>query len=294
LNLLLLLALLSAPSAPAAPPAEARVVEYLKANVRPGEPVVVSRLYNEVFTAPEERAALDRLFDTFFKIPLFAARQQKTAGRPPTLAEIGEQFHFLVPGQAALMLRIMESDPRMPRFLARDARTGEITSVDVEAILAHPRFGKALERSIAGWEGRPAPAFETTTDSGQPLRSADLAGTPHLVYFWFTGCPPCVRTSPLLARLDRAYAPKGFRVVGLNADAALELPYTAADRQAYAAAHGLGFAPGVATPALLEAYGGIGVFPTIFVVDAKGTVVRQLVNAPDEAALEAAIRRALP
>lgn len=290
----MLLALLSLPSAPAAPPAEARVVDYLKAHVRPGEPVVVSRLYNEVFTAPDERAALDRLFDTFFRIPLFAARQQKAAGRPPTLAEIGEQFHFLVPGQTELMLRIMESDPRVPRFLARDARTGEITSVDVEAVLADPRFGKVLERSIAGWEGRPAPAFETTTDTGRPLRSADLAGTPHLLYFWFTGCPPCVRTSPLLARLDREYGPKGFRVVGLNADAALELPYTADERKAYAAAHGLAFAPGVATPALLEAYGGVSVFPTIFVVDAKGTVVRQLVNAPDEAALGSAIRLALP
>ena len=57
------------------------------------------------------------------------------------------------------MLRIMESDPRMPTFITRDAATGEITRVDVEAILAHPKFGKALERTITGWEGQPAPAF---------------------------------------------------------------------------------------------------------------------------------------
>jgi thiol-disulfide isomerase/thioredoxin len=294
LLILLLVTLLSAPPGPAPSAAEARVVEYLKSHVRPGEPVVVSELYNSVFTAPEERAALDRLFDTFFKIPLYAARQQRTTGRPPSLAEIGEQFHFLVPGETELMLRIMESDPRMPRFLERDARTGEITRVDVEAVLAHPRFGRALERTIAGWEGRAAPAFETTTADGRPLRSADLAGTPHLVYFWFSGCPPCLRTAPLLAELDRVYAPKGLRIVGLNADRALELPYGDAERRAYAAAEGLTFTMAEATPAVLEAYGGVSVYPTIFVVDAKGTVVRQLVNAPDRATLEAAIRLAMP
>ena len=277
-----------------APPAEARVVEYLKTHVQPGQPVVVSELYNTVFTAPDERAALDRLFNTFFKIPLFVARQQKATGRPPRLAEIQEQFNFLVPGEADVMLRIMESDPRMPRFLVRDPQTGEITSVDVDAVLTHPRFGKALERTIAGWEGKPAPAFETTTADGKPLRSADLAGTPHLLYFWFTGCPPCARTAPLLAVLDRAYAAKGFRIVGLNADRALELPYTDDDRRGYAAKQGLAFTLAQATPAMLDAYGAVSVFPTIFVVDANGTVVRQLVNAPDAATLEAAIQKALP
>ena len=157
------LALAALLAAPQAPPAEARVVEYLKANVKPGQPVVVSELYNTVFTGPEERAALNRLFNTFFKMPLYMAQHQKAAGKPPTLAEISEQFHFQVPGQADVMLRIMESDPRMPKFIARDAATGEITRVDVEAILAHPKFGKALERTITGWEGRPAPAFATTT-----------------------------------------------------------------------------------------------------------------------------------
>ena len=109
--------------APQAPTAEARVVEYLKANVKPGQPVVVSELYNTVFTGPEERAALNRLFNTFFKMPLYMAQHQKAAGKPPTLAEMSEQFRFQVPGQADVMLRIMESDPRMPKFL--DAGRGD-------------------------------------------------------------------------------------------------------------------------------------------------------------------------
>lgn len=280
-------------AAPQAPPAETRVVEYLKANVKPGQPVVVSELYNTVFTGPEERAALNRLFNTFFKIPLYLAQQQKAAGKPPTLAEIAEQFRFQVPGQADLMLRIMESDPRMPAFMTRDTATGEITRVDVEAILLHPKFGKALERTITGWEGRPAPAFATTTYDGQPLSSESLSGTPHLLYFWFTGCPPCVRTSPLLAELDKTYAAKGFRIVGLNADRVLEIPTTDGDRAAYAKKNGWGFTLAHMTPETQEAYGAVSVFPTLFFVDRKGTIVRQLVNFQEKAVLEEAVRVAL-
>lgn len=287
---LVLAALLAVPQAP---PAEARVVEYLKANVKPGQPVVVSELYNTVFTGAEERAALNRLFNTFFKMPLYMAQHQTAAGKPPTLAEIAEQFRFRVPGQADVMLRVMESDPRMPAFMTRNAATGEITSVDVEAILAHPKFGKALERTITGWEGQPAPAFSVTTYDGEPLTSESLAGKPHLLYFWFTGCPPCVRTSPLLAELDKTYAGKGFRIVGLNADRVLEIPTTDEDRAAYAKRNGWTFTLAHMTPEAQQAYGTVSVFPTLFFVDRKGTVVKQLVNFQEKAALEGAIRLAL-
>jgi thiol-disulfide isomerase/thioredoxin len=285
--------LVAALAAPQAPEAEARVVEYLKANVKPGQPVVVSELYNTVFTGAEERAVLNRLFNAFFKVPLYLAQHVAAAGKPPTLAEISEQFHFEVPGEADVLLRIMESDPRMPRFITRDLATGEIASVDVDRILAHPRFGKVLERTITGWEGRPAPAFTTTTYDGQPVTSQSLAGKPYLLYFWFTGCPPCVRTSPLLAEIDREFSPRGLQIVALNADRVLELPYTDGDRAAYAGKQGWTFALAQMTPEVQEAYGAVSVFPTFFFVDRKGTVVRQLVNFQEKETLERASRVAL-
>lgn len=278
-----------------APPSEAevRVVEYLKSHVRPRERVVVSQLYNEVFTADAERAVLNRLFNSFFKLPLYLAQQQQATGRPPTLAEISEQFRFQVPGEAEVMLRIMETDPRMPQFLTRNPVSGEIVHVDVERILSHPRFGKALERTIAGWQGKTAPGFATTDYQGQPVGSAALAGRPHLLYFWFTGCPPCVRTSPMLVELERRFGPKGLRIVGLNADRVLELPYGDEERLAYARQQGFSFTLAHLTPEIQEAYGSVSVFPTMFFVDAKGTIVEHLVNQQEPAALEAAARLAL-
>lgn len=275
------------------PAAEARVVEYLKANVKPGQPVVASELYNSVFTAPEERAALNRLFNTFFKIPLYMAQHQKAAGKPPTLAEISEQFRFGAPGQADVMLRIMESDPRMPKFIERDPATGEITRLDVDAILAHPRFGKALERTITGWEGRPAPAFSVPGYDGQMVTSASLAGRPHLVYFWFTGCPPCVKTSPLLVALYKEYGPRGLAMVALNADRPLEVGTSDEERTADAKKKGLAFTLAHATAEAQEAYGAVSVYPTMFFVDRKGTIVKQFVNFQEMPVLQEAARTAL-
>jgi thiol-disulfide isomerase/thioredoxin len=273
--------------------AETRIVEYLKAHVRPGEPVVVSKLLNDVFTSPEERQALDRLFNTFFKIPLFVAQHAAAAGKPPSLADIAARFGLEVPGEAEVLLTILESDPRVPRFMERDPGTGEILRVDVERIAADPRFGAALERSLAGWEGRPAPPFAVETASGGLLNSESLAGRPYLLYFWFTNCPPCLKTGPLLVALHRRYADTGLEIVGLNADAVLELPYTDDDRAAYARKLGGEMIRARLTPEVQKAYGGVSVFPSLFFVDRKGTVVRHLVNLQDEAVLEEAIRRTL-
>lgn len=292
----LILALSGPPAAQDPPPAtaaEVAIVEYLKTNVKPGAPVVVSTLFNEVFTGEAERKVLNRLFNSFFKIPLFIVQSQKANGTPPSLKQISEQFSFAVPGEADVILRIMESDPRVPKFMVRDPKTGEILKADIDRIISSPRFGKILERTITGWEGNPAPAFRATAYDGSEASLEKLAGKPFLLYFWFTNCPPCVATSPLLVELDRVYRPRGFSILGLNADRLLELDYTDADRAAYAARLGIRFPLAHATAEAQAAYGGVSVFPTLFFVDRAGVVVKHLVNGQEKAILEEAIELAL-
>src|SRR5215467_13098656 len=123
-----------------ASPVETRIVQYLKTNVTPGKPVVVSDLYNNVFKTPEEQKVLERLYNSFFKIPMFIVQYNTGTKRAPTLKELSEQFNFRVPGEADVILRVMESDPRVPRFLERDPKTGEITKVDIDRIKGSPQF----------------------------------------------------------------------------------------------------------------------------------------------------------
>ena len=272
---------------------ETRIIEYLKANVTPGRPVVVSDLLNNVFKSPEEQQVLQRLFNTFFKIPMAIAQFYTQTNRIPTLQEISDQFGFKVPGETDVILRIMESDPRIPKFLERNARTGEITKIDVAAIKEDGRFGQALERSIAGWEGKQAPSFSIQSFTGRLLNSAQLGGQPHLIYFWFTNCPPCVKTTPLLVKLYSKYSSRGFRIVAANADRVLELPYSDSVRTDYVKRLGVTFSTGHATPEMQQAYGGVSLFPSMFFVNRRGQVVKHFVNFQDEAKLEAAIQEIL-
>jgi thiol-disulfide isomerase/thioredoxin len=276
-----------------ASPAEVRIVEYLKANVRPGRAVVVSDLVNNVFKTPEERKVLERLYNTFFKIPMFVVQFRTAAKRNPTLQEISEQFHFTVPGEADVILRVMESDPRVPRFIERNPKTGEITQVDIEQIKASPQFSRVIERTITGFQGKEEPAFSITSYDGKPVTSAQYRGQPHLVYFWFTNCPPCVKTSPILAELYNKYAAKGFKVIGANADKVLELPYDDKIRADYAKKYGFNFTLAHLDAAMQQNYGSVSVFPTMFFVDRTGTVVKHFVNFQERATLEAAIQQVL-
>src|SRR5206468_12498451 len=102
---------------------ERKIIDYLKANLKAGEPVIVSKLHNEVFTSPEERKVLDRLYNIFFKVPAYIVQYYASSHKPPTLEEIAHQFNLPVQGESDVILKIIEYDRRVPRFLTRDAKS---------------------------------------------------------------------------------------------------------------------------------------------------------------------------
>ena len=274
------------------PDPESRIVEYLSDSIEQGRRIEVSNLINDVFTTPEERAALSRLYDTFFKIPLFLVQYQFSSGEIPSLQQIADQFAFNGPRTSDVILRLMAADPRLPHFFERDA-TGEITSISVEPVLEHPQFGQAIERSIAGWEGQPMADFTTETFDGNAFTSADLAGTPHMVYVWFSNCPPCVQTGPLLVELYDEYRNAGFEIMAANADRFLKLPYDDQMRSDYVERLGMEFKLVHLTAEMHEAYGGVSIFPTMFFVDREGTILRHFVNFQEKEVLAEAIEATL-
>lgn len=125
---------------------ETRVVAYLKENVEPGKTVLVTELYNDVFTSPEEQAAVKRLYDATFQLPAFVVMKQMETGKIPSLQDISAHFNFKVPGTTEVLLRVLESDPRVPPFFERDAATGEIKSVNADLVRAADRFGEPLRK----------------------------------------------------------------------------------------------------------------------------------------------------
>jgi peroxiredoxin len=289
--LTLLLATLSGYAAGAASSsdAETRVLDYIRTHLRPGQPLRVTDLYNQVFTQPDERQALNKLYNAFFRIPLFVANYQEKFQSPPTLAVIAEQFDLRSPAAADVLLRVMESDPRVPPFLTRDPKTGEITHVDVERIKADPKFGQALARQIGGWEGLPAPDITFTRLGGGSLRIADFQGKVVLLEVWFTGCPPCMQEAPALVALDRDLSSRGLVIIGANDDRTLGLDYDDSVRQRYLQEHHISYPIVEWTKQSDQAFGSIAIFPTLFLIDRKGVVRNHWIGYSPPDALRAAI-----
>lgn len=187
----------------------------------------------------------------------------------------------------------MESDSLIPRFFKRDSQTGEITNIDIDAIIGDPVFGPIPELVIGGWEGKAAPPFAISSLSGEAVTSAQLAGQPHLIYFWFTNCPPCVETAPLVVRLYKKYKSQGFHIVAVNADRVLALPYSDADRKRYVKKARITFAVGHGTPEMLQAYGSVRIYPSLFFVNRQGKIVKQFLSYQSETRLEDAVKASL-
>ena len=272
---------------------ETRVLNYIRDHVHPGEPLRITELYNQVLTQPEERKALSKLYSAFFRIPLFVAEYQGRFGKAPTLKTIAEQFDLKNAEEADILLRVMESDPRVPPFLKRDSKTGEITSVAAERILDDARFSQATVPQLGGWDGIPAPAFKLPGIDQPEISSTALRGKIALLYVWFTGCPPCMKQTPELVRLQEDLSAKGFTVVGANADSLLELGYDDRVRARYAEQQKINFPLVSWTRECDRAFGSISIFPTLFLIDSKGVIIQHWVGYTTNQEIRGAIETAL-
>jgi peroxiredoxin len=254
---------------------------------------VVTDLFNNVFTKPDERQALDKLYNAFFRIPLFVAQYQEKFGSPPSLKIISEQFDLRAPGAAEVLLRVMESDPRVPHFLARDPKTGEITQVDVDEIRNDARFGQVLQRQLAGWEGKTAPELELRGIKGDTVSLGQLKGKVVLLYVWFTGCPPCMQETPDLVSLYHQLSARGFDIVGANADRFLGLNYDDQVRLRYIRERKIEFPIVQWTRESDKAFGGISIYPALFLIDRKGVVSHHWIGYVPPSELRLAIEAGL-
>ncbi|MCH6568611.1 MAG: TlpA family protein disulfide reductase [Acidobacteria bacterium] len=250
--------------------------------------VIFSELYNDDRFSSEEKAFLGRLYEIFFQIPLFLKSEYESTGEIPTRSHIASGFG-ITPQSVDLLLMVMESDSRMPTLFERNPLSREIESLQLATIDAFIER-RSGEVKVTQWEGQTLPAFELTTFQGEKIGNRDLAEKNLLIYFWFTGCPPCIRIAPNLDYLDRRYSASNFQVIGFNADHVIGVNATDQQREAYLQEHNLSFANAHLDQATWEAFGNVQIFPTLFFVGSDGTIFRHMINYQDRETLESIIK----
>ncbi|MDA2933844.1 TlpA family protein disulfide reductase [Acidobacteria bacterium AH-259-D05] len=252
------------------------------------EEIIFSELYNDDRFSSEEKAFLGRLYEIFFQIPGFLKSEYESTGRIPVRREIAAGFGISLQS-VDLLLAVMETDPRVPLLFERNPQTQEIGSLELDNINAFiGRRGNTVK--VTQWEGEGLPPFELTSFQNEKLRSQDLVGKNILIYFWFTGCPPCIRIAPILEALDHKYSDSNFQVIGFNADQVIGLEVTDQQRKDYLQEHNLHFVNVQVDQPTREAFGNINVFPTLFLVDSDRTIFRHMINYQDQETLESVIR----
>ncbi len=268
--------------------AEETVLQSVQQMIESDGTVIFSELYNDARFSSEEKVFLGRLYEIFFQVPVFLKSEYERTGKIPTRSYIASSFG-ITPQSVDLLLMVMESDSRMPTLFERNSLSGEIESLQPATIDAFIQR-RSGEVKVTQWEGQTLPAFELTTFQGEKIGNRDLAEKNLLIYFWFTGCPPCIRIAPNLDYLDRRYSASNFQVIGFNADHVIGVNATDQQREVYLQEHNLSFANAHLDQATWEAFGNVQIFPTLFFVGSDGTIFRHMINYQDRDTLESIIK----
>ena len=114
-----------------------------------------------------------------------------------------------------------------------------------------------------------APAIQGLDLLGKPVRKDDWSGKVVLVNFWATWCPPCREEIPELLRLKKEFKDR-MEIVGISED-----DDPPASVLKFARQNAMMYPIVMATPELIESYGGVPALPTSFLVDTQGRVVQK-------------------
>jgi cytochrome c biogenesis protein CcmG/thiol:disulfide interchange protein DsbE len=125
-------------------------------------------------------------------------------------------------------------------------------------------------RTAAPRVGFIAPAFQTSTPSGEAIGSEQWRGKVVVLNFWATWCGPCRAEMPAFQSVLDARRKDGLIVIGLNQSE------DADSITAFTRALQLQFPMGLDRDAAISELYGVHALPTTFLIDRRG-VIRDLV-----------------
>jgi thiol-disulfide isomerase/thioredoxin len=124
-------------------------------------------------------------------------------------------------------------------------------------------------------QARTLPLFEIKLNTGKSLRSEDLKGKVAVIDFWGTWCKPCLVEIPEYNALFRDYGSKGLVFVAVAVESGTDKELAAAAKRL-----NIEYPVAPATADQLDAFGQVLVFPTTWVFDREGRLVKEFLGTP--------------
>ncbi len=139
----------------------------------------------------------------------------------------------------------------------------------------------AVLLAVVLWpKNQPTPEFSLPDLNGRTVSNADLLGKVTLINFWYPSCPGCVSEMPKLVKTAHDYQGKAFQII------AISQPFDPLESvQNYAASRQLPFAVMYDADGAAGKSFGTRVYPTSFLVNKKGELLKTYVGEPNFSAL---------
>jgi peroxiredoxin len=138
----------------------------------------------------------------------------------------------------------------------------------------------------------PAPDFTLVDLDGKTVSLSDFKGKAVILDFWATSSAPCVRETPHFVELYEAHRDAGLVVIGIPVGDSREAV------RAFVSEHAVEYPILQGDESVVrgtaEAYGGVSIIPTTFLLDADHEIVRRLVGYHDKATFESSLPDILP
>ncbi len=164
-----------------------------------------------------------------------------------------------------------------------------LASLSLGLLISGCSGGSATDAAVVG---KKAPDFELPNADGEAVSLSDFNGSPILINFWYTGCPPCRSEMPHLQQVYSEMQGDGLVILAINVG---ESPGTV--RQFL---ENNNLSPLLNTVlfdsngATLERYK-IQFFPTSFFVDRDGIIQEKVIGAfPSKEAIEKRLDKIMP